>query len=129
MQTPLQVVFHDLERSEAIEDAVRRHAEELENHFDRITKCRVVVEAPHRSSHRGRVYSVRIDIAVPRKEIVVDRDSGRDEKHADVYVAINDAFKAAKRQLSDYAQKLRGEVKRHAAPPGMPTEAETDTES
>ncbi|MDJ0522579.1 MAG: HPF/RaiA family ribosome-associated protein [Planctomycetota bacterium] len=117
MQTPLQVVFHDLERSEAIEDAVRRHAEELERHFDRITSCRVVVEAPHRHQHKGRTYAVRIDIAVPRKEIVVNREPGRDEKHEDVYVAINDAFKAAKRQLKDYAQKLRGEVKRHATEP------------
>jgi len=34
MQTPLQVVFHDLERSDAIEEAVRGLAEELESHFD-----------------------------------------------------------------------------------------------
>ncbi len=122
MQTPLQVIFHDLERSEAIEQAVERHAVDLERHFDRITSCRVVVEAPHRSQHKGRVYAVRIELGVPRKDIVVTREPGRDEKHEDVYVAIGDAFKAAKRQLRDYAQKLRGDVKRHASPPDAPPE-------
>ena len=47
MESPLQVVFHDLERSDAIEEAVRKHAADLDNHFDRITSCRVVVGAPH----------------------------------------------------------------------------------
>jgi ribosomal subunit interface protein len=108
MQSPLQVVFHDLERSDAIEEAVRKHAAELDTHFDRITSCRVVVGAPHRSQHRGRIYSVRIDIGVPRKEIIVNKDHGDDQSHEDVYVAINHAFKAARRQLDEYARKIRG---------------------
>ena len=68
------------------------------------------------------MYAVRIDISVPRKEIVVTREPGRDEKHEDVYVAISDAFKTARRRLTDHAQKLRGEVKRHAKEPQPPHE-------
>ena len=111
MQTPLQVVFHGLERSAAIEEDVRRHAAELEKHFDRITRCRVVVDAPHQSQHKGRVYAVRIDLSVPRKEIVVDHHQGDKQAHEDVYVAIHDAFKAAARRLDDHAQRLRGDIK------------------
>ena len=107
MQSPLQIVFHDLERSDAIEEAIRRHADDLDTHFDRITRCRVVVGAPHRHSRHGRIYSVRIDLSVPRKEIIVNKDHGDDHSNEDVYVAINHAFKAAKRQLDDYAEKLR----------------------
>jgi len=36
--------------------------------------------------------------------------------HEDVYVAIRDAFDAAKRRLEDYACLQRGDVKRHAQP-------------
>ena len=117
MQRPLQIVFHELERSEAIESAVRRHAEDLEHFFDRVTSCRVVVEAPHRRHHRGRVYNVRIELGVPRKTIVVDRPHHLDHAHEDVYVAITDAFHAARRQLEDHVRKMRGDVKQHEGLP------------
>ena len=106
MQSPLQVVFHDLERSDAIEEAVRKHAADLDNHYDRITSCRVVVGAPHRQHHKGRIYSVRIDLNLPRKEIIVNKDHADDHSNEDVYVAINHAFKAAKRQLDEHTRKL-----------------------
>lgn len=48
---------------------------------------------------------------------MVTREPGRDEKHEGVHVAINDAFKAAQRRLTDDAQKLRGDVKRRATEP------------
>ena len=35
-------------------------------------------------------------------------------EHKDVYLAIRDAFKEARRQLQDYARKLRGDVKMHS---------------
>jgi hypothetical protein len=38
---------------------------------------------------------------VPGSEIVVDR-----QENEDVYVALRDAFDAAKRQLEDYARQL-----------------------
>ncbi len=79
--------------------------------------CRVVVEAPHKHHHRGNIYHVRIDITVPDEELVVSRDPGQQQTHDDVYVAIRDAFKAARRQLEDYARKRRGDVKSHEPPP------------
>jgi cold shock CspA family protein/ribosome-associated translation inhibitor RaiA len=111
VQSPLQIVFHDLERSDAIEAAVRRHAEELEQFYDRITSCRVVIEAPHRHQHQGRVYGVRIDLGVPRKVIVVDRPRHLHQAHEDVYLAVADAFRAARRQLEDHVRRMRGDVK------------------
>ena len=35
-------------------------------------------------------------------------------EHRDIYVAIRDAFKQARRQVQDFARKLRGEVKLHS---------------
>ena len=68
----------------------------------------VVVEAPHKHHHQGKQFNVRIDIGVPGNEIVVNRDH-----HEDVYVALRDAFDAAKRQLEDYARITRGYIKTH----------------
>ena len=116
MSYPIQVTFHGLEPSPAIEARVRERAEKLAEFYDRIVSCRVVVEAPHHHHHKGRLYTVRIDLSVPGDEIVVNRNSDRDHSHEDVYVAIRDAFDAARRRLQDYVRRRRGFVKRHEPP-------------
>ena len=57
----------------------------------------------------GRAFNVRLDITVPGKELVVNREADED-----VYVALRDAFNAAKRQLEDYGRRQRGDIKAHA---------------
>ncbi len=108
MKTPLQITLCDIEQSDALEAHIREKAQKLETFFEPIMSCRVVVEMPHQHKHQGKVFNVRIDIGVPGSEIVVNRDH-----HEDVYVALRDAFDAAKRKLEDYARKLHGETKAH----------------
>jgi ribosomal subunit interface protein len=108
MQIPLQITIRGLEHSDALETHIREKADKLDEFFDRIMSCRVVVEVPHKHHHQGKQFNVRIDIGVPGSEIVVNRDHAED-----VYVALRDAFDAAKRQLEDYARKIRGDVKTH----------------
>ena len=108
MQTPLQITIRDVEHSEALETHIRGKVEKLEEFFKSIISCRVVVEMPHKHHHQGKQFNVRIDIGVPGSEIVVNRDHAED-----IYVALRDAFDAAKRQLEDYARKIRGDIKTH----------------
>lgn len=114
MKIETVVTFKDIEPSPAIEADIRRQAEHLERFHDRIITCRVVVSAPHRHHHKGRLYHIHIDLSVPGREIVVNREGGLDHAHEDVYVAIRDAFNAAQRQLEDYVRKQSGHrSKRH----------------
>jgi ribosomal subunit interface protein len=116
MRLPLQITFRGMDPSPAVEAAIRERAERLDRFFGRIMSCHVVVEAPHRHSRKGKLYSVRIDMKVPRGEIAVSRNGPKDHAHEDVYVAIRDAFDAARRRLEDHARTARGAVKAHAAP-------------
>lgn len=116
MQLPLQVTFRNMDASPMVEVAVREKAEKLERFIDRIMGCRVTIEAPNRRHHKGKLYHVRIDITVPGGEIVVNKEKPKNHAHEDVYVAIRDAFNAAKRRLEDHARKRRGDVKVHEAP-------------
>ncbi len=106
MNVPLQVSFRNLEHSDFIEGKIREKAESLGKFFDRITSCRVIVEAPEQHHRKGKLYHLRIELGVPGKEIVVSRHNHGDHSHEDVYVAIRDAFKAARRQLEDHARKI-----------------------
>lgn len=108
MQIPMQITIRDMENSEALETHIRQKAQKLDEFFNHIMSCRVVVEMPHKHHHQGKQFNVRIDIGVPGNEIVVNRDHSED-----VYIALRDAFDAAKRQLEDYARKVRGDVKTH----------------
>ncbi|MBN4016387.1 ribosome-associated translation inhibitor RaiA [Rhodospirillaceae bacterium AH-315-P19] len=115
MELPLQITFRNMDPSESVETNVREKAMKLERFFDRITSCRVVIEAPHRHHHKGKLYNVRIDISVPGKEIVVNHNGPKNHAHEDVYVAIRDAFSAAVRQLEDHVQKSDPKKQKHAA--------------
>ncbi|MGH6954538.1 MAG: HPF/RaiA family ribosome-associated protein [Alphaproteobacteria bacterium] len=116
MQIPLEVKFRNMEPSPAIEANIRERAGRLERFFDRVIGCRVVVEAPHRHKRKGKLYNVRIDLSVPRREFLVTRSGPQNHAHEDVQVAIRDAFDALARQLEDHARKARGDVKTHEAP-------------
>lgn len=110
MQLPLQIAFRELDRSDAIESAIRDRAEKLDLFFDRIMGCRVTVGLVQKHKHQGKLFNIRIDLTVPGSEIIVNRDRAED-----VYVAIRDAFDHARRMLEDYVRRQRGDVKLHEA--------------
>ena len=116
MQLPLQITFRHLESTAALENKIREHAAELDQFYDQIMSCRVVIDAGHQHHHQGRLYQIHIDVTVPGKELVTSRESDQDHAHEDAYVAIRDAFDAMRRQLEDHARKQRGHVKSHQAP-------------
>jgi ribosomal subunit interface protein len=115
MQLPLQVTYRDLAPSQAVTAKIREKADKLERFYDRITGCRVVVEASHAHRHKGRRFHVHISLTVPDGELVVSRDHHDRPDHTDLYVAIRDAFDAAGRKLKAYARRRRGDVKAHDA--------------
>ncbi len=116
MQEPLRIAFRGMEPPIGVEDAVRAHVADLEQYFDRITACSVVVEAHHRHQRHGRLFHVRVDLVVPGREIVVRRDPPEHQAHEDLPLAVRDAFNAVRRQLQDYVRSMRGDVKAHAEP-------------
>ncbi len=108
MQIPTEVTFHGVDRSEAVEASVQRWVARLEAMYDRITKCGAVISMPHKRQRHGYEFSVSVVLEVPRGEIVVTHI-----RHEDIYVAIADAFRAARRQLHDHIDIQRGFVKAH----------------
>jgi ribosomal subunit interface protein len=117
MKLPLQITFRNMEGSEAMRVNIEERAGKLDQVSDQIMGCRVMVEARHRHRQAGNLYHVRIDLTVPGNELVVSREAHEHHSHTDVYVAIRDAFDAARRQLENYARQRRREVKTHTVPP------------
>ncbi len=115
MQSPVQVTFRDMAPSPALSAHVEKRAERLDKFFDRIVKCHVVVENPHRHSNKGKRFHVRIDLHVPGKELVVSKNP--DEAKEDCHAAVDDAFGDAEQVLEEYSRQLRSDTKTHLKPP------------
>jgi len=111
MQTPLQITFRNMPRSDAVEARIRDKAAKLEKFHPRMMSCHVVVEERDRHHHQGKQFTVHLDIRVPGHELVIDRDH-----HEDIYVALRDAFNAAGRKLEEVVRTDRSDVKAHAMP-------------
>jgi cold shock CspA family protein/ribosome-associated translation inhibitor RaiA len=114
---PIQIHFRNMDSSQALEDTIRDHAQKLESFADNIVSLRITVIAPHKHQKKGRIYHAVIDVRVPGEEIVVSHQSDQRDAHEDVYIAVRDAFAAARRQLQDHARIQRGKVKLHETSP------------
>lgn len=128
MQVPLQVTFHGIDHSDAVEERVREKAAKLEQIYDGIMSCRVVIEPHHKNTSnlhkKGEPFHIRIDVTVPGKELVVKRDPRESHIHEDIFVTLRDAFQAMERQLKDFRDKQRGHVKNHGDTVKTPAEQE-----
>ncbi len=114
MQIPLEITFRHMERSPAVESRIQQLMDRLEKFCPQIVHGRFVIEAPHHHHAQGRLFKVSIHLSVPGRDIVIGQDGVTDHSHEDPYVALRDAFKAARRQLQDYERVRRGDVKKHA---------------
>jgi cold shock CspA family protein/ribosome-associated translation inhibitor RaiA len=117
MRLPLQVTFRNMEPSPSVEARARELASRLDRFSSQIMSCHVIIEAPHKHQHQGRIYEVRIDLTVPQGEIVVSREHPERHTHEDVYVALRDAFDAARSQLENFERRHRQDVKHHEPNP------------
>jgi len=120
MQTPVEIDFQGLQAYEQLRSCVTRNISTLEQRFGRITACRVVIKGPSERHRKGGAFDITIRLTLPQGREV---DIGRSEKGwadnrlLDPVVAVNDAFKLARRRLQDHARRMQGHIKSHEAPP------------
>jgi ribosome-associated translation inhibitor RaiA len=112
METPLRVTFQGGETSDALDSFVREHVESLERIYGRMTACLVFVQVPDRRHRTYYLSRVNIHMVLPGNVVIdVDQRPEADDRFALPQFAVNDAFRRAKRLLTDRAKKQRGETK------------------
>jgi ribosome-associated translation inhibitor RaiA len=107
---PLQITYRNMKASKEAENWVREYAAKLERFYERITRCRVLIEIPHAHREWGKTYQVRVDVDLPGTELVVKHEASlrassgratdkrqakalrREEKTKDLHLAIRNAF-------------------------------------
>ena len=107
MTNEFQIVYHNIDQTDAINEAVQKRIAKLERFCDQIITGRVVLDSPHNNHHKGKVYSVGLELHTSVKEVRVNQEQHDNHAHEDLYVAIRDAFNAAERQLKSVDKKHR----------------------
>ncbi|MFZ1427207.1 MAG: HPF/RaiA family ribosome-associated protein [Geminicoccaceae bacterium] len=101
MQNGLQIHFHGMETSAALEARIRERCAELERRCPGLTGGRVTVEKENRNHVKGNQFRVSLVLHRPGRDVVVSRSGPKDNGHEDVYVALRDSFDAAERQVEE----------------------------
>jgi ribosome-associated translation inhibitor RaiA len=107
MTTPVEVHFHGVEKSEAVEQRVREKVAKLKKHFERMTSCRVGIEVPQRTGQRPKVYQIKIEIGVPRRSpIVIGHERIGSNANEELGLAIREAFEVALRKVDGMVARI-----------------------
>lgn len=113
MRLPLQISFHNVPSSPAVEEVVRAKAAQLDRFSPDVISCRVVIDQPHKHHQSGNRYQVRLDLKVRGEEIAVTRESADHVAVGGLTSTIHDAFDAADRLLEDAVRRQHHRVKHH----------------
>jgi cold shock CspA family protein/ribosome-associated translation inhibitor RaiA len=117
MQVPPEIAFRNIEPTDELKARILEGIQSLEEVYDRIIKCRVMVEETNPGRRAGKLNHVRIDITIPRNELVINRNPPPNPTSYDLPQAIGEAFDKARRQLLEFKRIQRGEVKTPGLPP------------
>jgi ribosome-associated translation inhibitor RaiA len=123
MNTSIEVSFHGIEKSDALEQQVRDRVAKLKKHFARMTSCRVAIEAPQRTAGKPKVYQIKIEIGVPKRTaIVVSHERKGGHANSELPRAIRDAFEAALRKVDGVSARIgqRTKIERGRRRPTAP---------
>ena len=107
MISDFQILFHKIDQSSALLQAVQKRINKLNRFCDQILSGRVVLDSLHNYHLKGKVYSVSIEIHTAFKEVIVNQEQHNNHAHEDLYIAIRDAFDIAERQLKSIDKKHR----------------------
>ncbi len=94
-----QVIVRSMSNSNSIKYHIHKHFQKLHKISHKIIRCRISVDIENKHHHKGKVFSISIDITIPGKELVTRK------QNQNVYIAIRDGFYAIEKLLQKYGKR------------------------
>jgi hypothetical protein len=107
---PCQITFKGMVGAEGPRSEVRAWLEKLGALTAPMTGGHLVIELVDRGAKETH-YQVHLDLTMPSGIVIVPLDHPNNAAHEDIFVAIRNAFRAARRQLDLYFQSHPGDVR------------------
>jgi len=114
MQIAPEIVYHDVERSEWVENYILERMRRLDKFAQGITRCHVTLTREQGSRQKGNRYSVMVEVRIPpQHDLAIKKEKEIREMRTQLPAVINLAFAAIERQLKKTAALRRYEQKDH----------------
>jgi ribosome-associated translation inhibitor RaiA len=105
MQTTPEIKFHDVDRSQWVENYILERVQHLERFAEGITTCHVTLTQEQASKHKGNGYSVMVEVRLPpNHDLAAKKEKVIHDMQAELPGLVNLAFGAMEKQL----KKTRG---------------------
>jgi cold shock CspA family protein/ribosome-associated translation inhibitor RaiA len=118
MQIAPEIIFHDVDRSEWVENYIVERLGHLERFAEGITRCRVTLTQEAAKHNKGNRYSVMVEVRLPpNHDLAVKKQKVIREMPTQLPALINEAFGAIENQVKKTAQLRRADVKTHDSEP------------
>jgi len=122
---PCQIIFKGMDPTEAARVEVRAWLDRLGALTTPMIGGQVVIEAVDEGRREDRRYHVRMELTMPEGVVSVGPEHPSNGAHEDLYVAIRNAFRAARRQLESSIQAHVVAAAEIAAQQPLPLSAES----
>jgi cold shock CspA family protein/ribosome-associated translation inhibitor RaiA len=118
MQIAPEIIFHDVDRSEWVENYIVERLRRLERFAEGITRCRVTLAQEVASHNKGNRYSVMVEVRLPpNHDLAAKKRKIIRDVQSELPALINQACGAIETQVKRTAQLRRAEVKTHDGEP------------
>jgi len=126
MSFTVQITYRGVDSSEALDRLIRDEAAKLGKFFDGILRCRALVERQSAHHQTGSPFRVRLTLALPGSELIVDGEPSLraapfddeplrvrksdeiDAIYKDPALAVREAFRRARRRMQAYVRRNLG---------------------
>lgn len=99
MPQSLQIVFHGINRSPAVEAAIGEKVEALRRFDNQLGACKVTVSQEGHQTMGA--FTIRVDLKTSGQDVIVNRTN------MDVMLALNETFDTVRRSVKEEAEKRR----------------------
>lgn len=109
-----EIIFHDVDRSDWVENYVSDRLRKLERFAQGITRCHVTLKQEQGSHRKGNIYSVLVEVRLPpQHDLTASKQKEIVDMQTQLPAIINATFGAIERQVKRTAELRRGDEKLH----------------
>lgn len=117
MEVPPEMAFRGVEPTDRLKTRILDGIETLEGVYPNLISCRTMVADDTPDQRSGTSYRVRVEVGIPSKTLVVEREYPEPDERPTLDQAITEAFSVARKRLVKAKKLQRGEGKTHELPP------------
>ena len=114
MNVSPQVIFHDMDRSQWVEEYVLERIAHIDKITDGLISARVTMTRSQGSHQHGNEYRITIEVRVPpHHDLVAKKERNVGDAQTELRPLIKQAFEAVEKQVKEVVAKRRNAVKAH----------------